>query len=497
MKKLSMISLVLFCATLILKFSSMLRDILISRYYGLSSDSDAYFAAMNIPNIFILFLLTGIKETFLPKYFQFEDLKGKLSYTQLIIRGTFYIAFISSIIGILISLMLIPLLFSNFNTTGKNIAIWTAVYYFISLSAVGINSIYEGFLEANKKFGWSVFSQLIIILFVLFGLVFFHDKIGILSVPIFYFIGTIVSLLLKKGAFYYHYRYKDKVPLDWKVISNFYISFLPIGLTAAVGQINLSVDASYASHLDEGIISSFNYAFRLVNIPQAIFGVTVATITYPIIAKAFHDKNILAFKKGMEKALIFMFLLLAPAIVGMCYLMPELVKAIYTNFSDKDASLTSTFSIFFLGSVLAYSIQAVIAKGLYTLDKGSIILRAGILSIFLNVIFNYFFLRSFGAYGLALSSSLVGVIYCTITFSAFYKLVDRIDIKGISMQYLKIICSSLIMLSVLILTKKFYFLEFNNLYLYLILAVIIGALSYIILIAIFNFNVVMRRIKKN
>ena len=103
---------------------------------------------------------------------------------------------------------------------------------------------------------------------------------------------------------------------------------------------------------------------------------------YPIIAKAFHDKDIVLFKKSMEKGLVYMFLLLAPAIVGMCYLMPELVKVIYTNFSDSDAALTSTFAIFFLGSVLAYSIQAVIAKGLYTLDKGSVILKAGLFSVF-------------------------------------------------------------------------------------------------------------------
>lgn len=47
-----------------------------------------------------------------------------------------------------------------------------------------------------------------------------------------------------------------------------------------------------------------------------------------------------------------MFLLLAPAIVGMCYLIPELVRVIYTNFSDSKAALTSNFAIFFLGSVL-------------------------------------------------------------------------------------------------------------------------------------------------
>ncbi|MDG0032748.1 polysaccharide biosynthesis C-terminal domain-containing protein [Priestia sp. Y58] len=495
MKKLSVISLILLFATLVLKFSSMLRDILISRFYGLSGDSDAYFAAVNIPNICILFLLTGIKETFLPKYFQFKELNGKLSYTSMMIRGTFYIALIGSIIGVLISLMVIPLLFSSFNQQGKQIAVWTAIYYFLSLGFVGINSIYEGYLEANRKFAWSILSQLIVVLFVITGLIFFHKEIGILSIPLFYLIGTIVSFFLKKAGFTYFYRYREKVSLDWSKISEFYVSFLPIGLTAAVGQINLSVDASYASHLDEGIVSSFNYAFRLVNIPQAIFGVTVATMIYPIIAKAFHDKDIVLFKKSMEKGLVYMFLLLAPAIVGMCYLMPELVKVIYTNFSDSDAALTSTFAIFFLGSVLAYSIQAVIAKGLYTLDKGSVFLKAGLFSVFLNVGFNFIFVKFFGAYGLALSSSLVGLIYCAITFSSFYKLVNRINLKWVVVHYIKISLSAIVMLTCLIYLKKVYFLNFTNLYFYLGFIIIGGTLIYTLFVGIFNFNIIYPKIK--
>ncbi len=67
---------------------------------------------------------------------------------------------------------------------------------------------------------------------------------------------------------------------------------------------------------------------------------------YPSIVKAFHDKDIALFKKSMEKGPVYMFLLLAPAIVGICYLISELVKVIYTNFSDSDAALTSTFAIF-------------------------------------------------------------------------------------------------------------------------------------------------------
>ena len=89
-------------------------------------------------------------------------------------------------------------------------------------------------------------------------------------------------------------------------VKDFYGIFWPVGLTIAVGQINLMVNTFFAARLgEEGIVSNLNYAFRLVNIPQAIFGVTIATIVFPIIAKARSESNMIDFRKGIEKGLLY------------------------------------------------------------------------------------------------------------------------------------------------------------------------------------------------
>lgn len=78
MNKFKLASVFLILSTFVLKFSSMIRDLVIAGLFGDSYHADAYIAAMAIPNAFVLFLLTGMKDAFLPSYYKYDALgKGK------------------------------------------------------------------------------------------------------------------------------------------------------------------------------------------------------------------------------------------------------------------------------------------------------------------------------------------------------------------------------------------------------------------------------------
>ena len=255
---------------------------------------------MTIPNAMILFLLTGMKDAFLPSYYKFEAIGKGESHLTNILKSTFIITTIFAILGILLSSPLMKIIYPTFSEFeyGTHIAVWTSIIYFASLIFVGVNAVYEGYFDAQKKFSFSVFSQTVVVLITILFTVLFHEKWGILSVPMGYFIGTFLSLLIK-----IIYRTPKKF-MNWSQqinraeVKDFYGIFWPVGLTIAVGQINLMVNTFFAARLgEEGIVSNLNYAFRLVNIPQAIFGVTIATIVFPIIAKARSESNMIDFRE--------------------------------------------------------------------------------------------------------------------------------------------------------------------------------------------------------
>lgn len=454
MSKLKISVILLLLSTLILKFSSMIRDLVISGLYGDSYMADAYFASMTIPNTIILFLLTGLKDAFLPSYYKFDVLGKGFSHQTNIIKSTFLFSIAIALIGTILSPFLVDLLYPDFSNYqyGTSIAQWTITLYFLSVVFVGVNAIYEGYFDAKKKFSISTFSQTIVVLVTVLFALLFHRPWGIYSVPIGYLAGTFLSFILKllilspKKFLLWNQR------IDWKEVKEFYLIFLPVGITIAVGQINLSVNMLFAAGMGEGVVSNLNYAFRLISIPQAIFGVTIATIIFPILAQAKAETNYDLFKRGIERGLSVMLLLLAPTISGMVFLIEPIIRIVYERgaFTESATMLTSEYALFYMGSVFFYSIQAVIAKGFYTLEKGHYIMRIGLLSIVINILTNYLLAEIMGPEGLALSASIVGFIYSTLTFTTLYRISGGFNLKYLLKEVGKIGIATLMMVLLLI-----------------------------------------------
>ncbi|MCQ6278660.1 murein biosynthesis integral membrane protein MurJ [Bacillus sp. EB600] len=477
-------SVVLFLlSTLLLKFSSMFRDLVISGYYGASYKADAYFASMTIPNAIILFMLTGMKDAFLPSYFKYDKMGKGFSHLTNIVKGTFIFSVLIAIVGTVASPFLVKWLYPEFSkyADGYNVAVWTIGFYFLSILLVGVNAVYEGYFDSKQKFSFSTFSQTIVVLATLVFAFVLHRSMGIYSVPIGYFVGTVLSFLLKVIVLSPQKMINWRQKPEWKEIKVFYQIFWPVGVTIAVGQINLSVNMLFASRMGEGVVSNLNYAFRLVSIPQNVFGVTIATIIYPILARAKTEKNQQMFKMGMERGLSAMLLLLAPTVCGMIYLIEPIIRTVYQRgaFTESTTLITSHYAVFYIGSVLFYSIQAVIAKGFYTLEKGHYIMRIGLLSIVFNVISNYILSKLMGPSGLALSASLVGLFYSVSTFTTLYKISGGFSLRSIGIEFSKIIMATIIMMLSLLSLDSFFHITKQGDSVTILLNTVIGGAIYI------------------
>ncbi|MGE8080430.1 murein biosynthesis integral membrane protein MurJ [Peribacillus loiseleuriae] len=482
MSKFKLASIVFLLSTILLKFSSMIRDLVIAGFFGNSYMADVYFAAMTIPNTIVLFMLTGMKDAFLPSYFKYDKLGRGFAHLTNIVKGTFWVSLAISIVGIILTPLLMKWFYPDFASYefGMKIAIWTSGVYFLSIALVGVNAVYEGYFDSQRKFSFSTFSQTIVVLTTILSTWIFHESLGIYAVPLGYLLGTVFSFLMKivylsPGRFM---AWKQK--MDFPEIKSFYQIFVPVGLTIAVGQVNLTINIIFAATLGSGVVSSLNYAFRLVNIPQAIFGVTIATIVYPILAQASSDKNSSLFKTGIEKGLSYMFLFLAPTVVGMIILMEPIVQVVYQRgaFDAAATHATSTYALFYMGSVLFYSIQAVIAKGFYTLEKGHYMMRIGLISIVINIISNYFLSQIYGPIGLAASASIVGFIYSAITFSTLYKISGGFSLPFIGKEYTKIIGATAVMAASLWYIGKIEWIQNLHNIPFLIIMIILGAGLY-------------------
>ncbi|PAV31300.1 murein biosynthesis integral membrane protein MurJ [Virgibacillus profundi] len=454
--KLGLASILFLIATIFLKISGLIRDMVIAFYFGDSYVADAYLAAFIIPNMIILFFTTGMKNALVPSYIQsVEEKRGSYHLSQ-VFRGTFGISILLSLLGMVLAKYYIPLLYPAFSPEGQEIAIWTTIILFSSVVFVGMNAVLEAYFDSENKFSLSMVSQIIVIGSTIMGAVFFARSIGAYSLALGYLIGTIMSLLFKALLVAPRKLIKFKMKTDWKEIKRFYIIFIPVAITVAVGQINLAVDNIYASYFDEGVVTYINYAKNLVHFPQAIFGVVIGTVIFPFLSRANAQSNFNQFKRGIEIGLNTMFFILLPAIAGMMVLMPNIIELLYQRgaFSADATNTTATVAYYYFGSVLFFSLHNVVTKGFYTLKKGHLILIIGGISVILNVILNFVFTRWLGYNGIPLASSVVAFLYVGASFVLLLKLVKGLNLKKLGAEYIKVIIAGIIMVACILLLKS-------------------------------------------
>jgi putative peptidoglycan lipid II flippase len=108
------------------------------------------------------------------------------------------------------------------------------------------------------------------------------------------------------------------------------ILMVPSAIAGSAVQVNVMVNGQFASHIP-GAMSWLYYAFRLVQLPIGIFGVAIATVTLPAVARQHALDDLKAFGKTVEEALRFGFYLTLPASLGLAAVAQPVIQLIYEH----------------------------------------------------------------------------------------------------------------------------------------------------------------------
>lgn len=453
---------------------------IIAFYFGTTDPAMAYFAAFTLPNMFILFFATGMKNAFVPSFIHAsEDGKGYHHFSQ-VTRATIFLGLAVSATGIALSPLLLPIMFSELSTEAVSLSTNLSMIFFGAVFLVSLNSVYEAYLDAENKFSLSVISQIIVIGSTILSAVLFSEQIGAYSLALGYLTGAFLSYVVKRIWFIPKDSHKIIGKLDWNEIKPFSIIFVPVALTVMVGQVNLTIDNIFAGRFSEQAITYINYAKNIVHFPQAIIGVTIGTIIFPLLSKAVANNNQSGFKKSIEHGLMLTLLVLLPAVAGMMWLMQDLITIVYERgaFTSEATDATVLVGYLYLGSVLFFSLQNILNKAFYSRKKGHVILKISLFSVLLNIALNFLFIELFNSYnGIPLASSVMALVYFLLNVWVFNRTEGKMNFAYLFRDSMKIVAATGMMLVILWASSRF--TADLNLYVRFGLTAVIGAIIYI------------------
>jgi len=188
----------------------------------------------------------------------------------------------------------------------------------------------------------------------------------------------------------------------------------PRTLGLAIGQIDITVDLMLASLLGARMVTIFNFAQHLQQLPVGLFGTTIAQAALPSLSQFSAKEKRGEFIATIHMAIHQILFWVLPASVLFMVLRIPVVRLVFgaSRFdwaATVDTGMTlSAFSI----SLFAQSLIHILARGFYALYDSKTPVTVGIVTVLLNSLLSALFVLSFRmpVWSLGLSTSIASIL---------------------------------------------------------------------------------------
>lgn len=398
------------------------RELIFAALFGAGRNMDAFFMAFKAPNLLRdLFAEGALSTAFITVFSKKIETEGDESAWRLASKmATLTTCFMSGVtlLGVIFAEPLIGVLAPGFDPdkAAMTVLLTRIMYPFILL--VSLAALVMGMLNAKNVFGVPAMASSFFNLGSIAGGVLIgwwidpsFGQRALIGLAIGTLIGGALQLVvqlpsLRKVGFHFRpdFRWRDA---GVKLILGL---MLPSVIAASAVQVNVMVNAIFASYLTDGAVSWLQYAFRLMQLPIGIFGVAVATITLPVVSRIAAGADRSNFGPTLGKAMRLALFLTLPSAVGLFFLAHPIISVIYERgeFSANDSLQTALALQFYAFGLVAYSCVKVLSPAFYAINKRWIPMLVSFGAIAINVGLNWLFIfrLGFGHRGLALSTAL-------------------------------------------------------------------------------------------
>ena len=198
---------------------------------------------------------------------------------------------------------------------------------------------------------------------------------------------------------------------------------IPVILGQSAGEINKLVDATFAASMGEGVVSAFNYANRLIQLPLAIFGVAVSVSILPAITRAATRGDYADARAILVGGLRQSFFVVLPAMLGLMVMAEPVVRLLFEmgEFTPEDTQMTSLIVVYLGLGLLSFSWVKVSVQGFYARHETLPPVVAASVSMILNIVLIFLLVPWLHIRGLALATT----ISYTVNFLLLYLLLHR------------------------------------------------------------------------
>lgn len=427
-------------ATLMSRVLGLVREQVYAVFMGTTAVAGAFQMAFTIPNLFRRLLGEGaLTAAFIPIFKAKEKTEGEVEMWRaanavisgLLVSAALVVAVVLLGLSVVLAWATLP------ESTRLMLQLLRVMFPYMLL--VCLAAVLMGMLNARGFFFIPAFGAAMLNVVMISSVLFLAPRMGEeLKTQIF---GLAIGVLLAglaQTAFQVPslwrqgYRYRWVSPWRNPTVREVVRKMLPASVGVAAFQINVLVTQGLAFGVHAPIVAAFNYAVRLMEFPQGIFGISLATYLLPTLSGHAAEKDYQQFRRTLREGLsylVFVNLLASALLVALAEPIIRLLFQ-YGNFDLSSTAQVARALACLAPGLVAFSAVNIVARAFYALGDTTTPMRISVFCLSVNIIFAAAMLigLGLGAAGLGLANALTSFINLGLLLFGLRRKLARLDL---------------------------------------------------------------------
>lgn len=414
-------------ATIGSRLLGWVRDWGIGHYFGVTSHTDAYWAAFNVTDL-LYYLLAGgaLSAAFIPVFsgYLVRDERDE-GWRMVNTLATLLMLLAAVGIGLIIAFApaLVSLIAPGFRSKPAQVAecaLYTRIMASMVLFTV-LSALSTGVLQSFRRFTAPAVAWLVYNIGIILGVFVISRSMGITGICVGVLLGAVLMVAVQLPALVRHgLRWRPTLDLGHPGVREAIRLFLPVMAGLALTQIGLLwLPGFFGSYFSAGVLSSLRYANRLIILPLGLFAIAISTAAFPTLAAQVGEGKIEQFRRTLADSVRAVLALAVPSAVGLVVLAEPVVRVVWQSgeFGDRAVADCSYALVFLAAGLVALSVMQIVNRGFYSMKDMVTPPVVGVGYVLLNVAMVVAALQthsplSFGS--IAIASSLSATVGCLL-----------------------------------------------------------------------------------
>jgi len=429
-------------ATMASRVLGMVREIVYARFMGDGWVAAAFTMAFMVPNLFRRLLGEGVlTAAFIPIFKEKEKQEGEAAMwhaSNAVICALSLLTLALVLIGIgALSLILSLGVFEDRPQSQLMLRLLRVMFPYVVL--VCLAAVLMGMLNARGRFFAPALGASLLNLVMIASVLWVAPRLGMdLPQQIFGLaIGVVVAGVVQAG-FQWPMLRRDGFRFQWvnpwgnPTVKRVALQMLPGIAGVAAFQINVLSTQGLAFWLDSPdspIVASFSYAVRLMEFPQGVFGISLATYLLPTLSGLAADKDYPKFRSTLLQGLDYLLFVNLIASILLVVLAEPIVRLLFERWRfGPDATLRASQALACLApGLLAFSGVNIMARAFYALGDTTTPMKISVLCLTLNILVTLALIVPLRHRGLGLANTLTSCLNLGLLFYAFRRKMPRFE----------------------------------------------------------------------